>query len=91
MTDPMSTDRGASSLASNNPFRNRMTETATSPGLAPIKPVSTNPFLDSSELAANGRLPPTGTNGVKQTSEPDQTLDIFVGSEQHPQLDLLSS
>ncbi|KIW50034.1 hypothetical protein PV05_11658 [Exophiala xenobiotica] len=74
-------DRGPSPLASNNPFRNRLVDNAISPGLAPVKPVSTNPFLDSSEIASpdgtsNGTS--TGDNVTKSPKPADLTADIFA-------------
>ncbi|KIW15303.1 hypothetical protein PV08_05348 [Exophiala spinifera] len=73
-------ERGTSPLASNNPFRNRMPDSATSPNLAPVKPASTNPFLDSSEeapsLARNKSA--TSDRPAKPSRPVDTTADIFA-------------
>ncbi|KIX06188.1 uncharacterized protein Z518_04162 [Rhinocladiella mackenziei CBS 650.93] len=72
-------DRGPS-LASNNPFRNRVSDHATSPPLAPIRPVSTNPFLDASEMIlpdGTTRTSPTAESAASPSSITDQAADIF--------------
>lgn len=48
-----SVDRGVSPLMSNNPFRNRIAST-TSTGM---RPVSTNPFLDTNEVTNGLSIP----------------------------------
>lgn len=76
-------DRRNSPLLSNNPFRNRIPSEPQSPGL-PIqggRPVSTNPFLDSTEIrtaqttvapvatAPNGRMSPDKKTFTENTTE----------------------
>ncbi|KIW88728.1 uncharacterized protein Z519_10774 [Cladophialophora bantiana CBS 173.52] len=78
MTDPRSTDRGPTSLASKNPFRNLVSEKTST------RPISTNPFLDSNEISSpdtpnNATTPTTGTGmGVKRPDMADKTADIFA-------------
>ncbi|KAK5236328.1 hypothetical protein LTR47_002279 [Exophiala xenobiotica] len=77
-------DRGPSPLGSNNPFRSRLAENAISPGLAPVKPVSTNPFLDSSEIFfPDGTSKGTTAHDIvtKPPRPVDQTTDFFASLE----------
>lgn len=79
-------DRHASPLLSNNPFRNRVSSESQSPG-QPVqsgRPISTNPFLDATEVGTaqttavpsaplvNGRMSPE-----KKTLS-DNTTELFV-------------
>lgn len=72
-TDRSTADRGASPLMSNNPFRNRIGGQV-SPATSP-RPVSTNPFLDTTEInnMTNG-----STNGVIANGSVEKTADTFV-------------
>ncbi|KIY01389.1 uncharacterized protein Z520_02941 [Fonsecaea multimorphosa CBS 102226] len=77
MTDPCSTDRGPTSLASKNPFRNLVSENNS------VKPISTNPFLDTNEIlssdAANKATPPVGSGmATNRTNVADNNTDIFA-------------
>lgn len=80
MADLVTLDRGLSPLASNNPFRKRITESSTSPALGPARPMPTNPFLDISELSSRGtgKLLPTVDNTAKQSAVVNHTANIFV-------------
>ncbi|KIV89343.1 hypothetical protein PV10_08918 [Exophiala mesophila] len=72
-------DRGPTVLASNNPFRTRVSPTALSPPAGPIRPTSTNPFLDASEMAAVPKTaPPNRQGSLSNTSPADHTIDIFA-------------
>ncbi|OAL40072.1 hypothetical protein AYO20_00490 [Fonsecaea nubica] len=71
-------DRGPTSLASKNPFRNLVSENNS------IRPVSTNPFLDSNEILSpegttNKATHPIGTGVAATRSDvTDKTADIFA-------------
>ena len=81
------TDRRASPLLSNNPFRSRIASGPTSPASetqSSARPVSNNPFLDATELAAS---PPTtelvmnGQNGrmsPPKATMSEHTKELFV-------------
>lgn len=80
-------DRGTSPLLSNNPFRNRIPSVSQNSAIQiqGARPISTNPFLDTTEIgtaqtttvpdtaAANGRMSPE-----KKTAA-DTTTELFVG------------
>jgi hypothetical protein len=78
MADIVLVDRGPSSLASKNPFRNLVSDNSTA------RPISTNPFLDSNEISspadASSKVPhKTIINGTTSPSSPaSNTADIFV-------------
>ena len=76
MTDVQTTDRGPSSLASKNPFRNLVADTN------PNRSLSNNPFLDSNEIMSPDsatKAPATAPNSATSpTSMIDKTADIFV-------------
>jgi hypothetical protein len=77
MADIHAAERGPSSFASKNPFRNLVSDKKN------VKPISTNPFLDSNEIAptnsANKVTPTSGPGGATSPSSTvDQTADVFV-------------
>ncbi|EXJ85573.1 hypothetical protein A1O1_05938 [Capronia coronata CBS 617.96] len=78
MTDIRLPERRPSPLASNNPFRSRLSDNGTSPALPPIRSVTTNPFLDASEIVSRdgATRATTATNNVK-TPSADETTDFF--------------
>lgn len=79
LTNNLLTERGPSPLASNNPFRSRVADNATSPALAPIRSVSTNPFLDVTEIKSReGTTRTTAVADSAQQPSVDKTTDIFV-------------
>ena len=78
MTDARATERGPTSLASKNPFRNLVSSDNKT-----VRPISTNPFLDSNEVASPERATkatPTSTteSATGQSSVADKNADLFV-------------
>ena len=82
----MSADRVSSPLASNNPFRNKIVPGGTSPVDNVARPVSRNPFLDTSEVTGSGTQQFT-TNGTSSSSKGGATAkatELLVGTELQP-------
>ncbi|KEF58575.1 uncharacterized protein A1O9_06501 [Exophiala aquamarina CBS 119918] len=75
-------ESGSATLASNNPFRNRVSPTSTSPSLGPIGlATTTNPFLDASEITLAGSATKTSPASLAANPKPaaaNTTADIFV-------------
>ena len=76
-TNMDTTERGPSSFASKNPFRNLI------PDNNAVRPISTNPFLDTNEISAQGQVnkasPTTAPGSAKSPSSTvNETTDIFV-------------
>ncbi|EXJ92495.1 hypothetical protein A1O3_01047 [Capronia epimyces CBS 606.96] len=78
ITDDGLPERGPSPLASNNPFRSRVSDNTISPALAPVRTGTKNPFLDASEIASPDRT--TKARAARDNDEipsADKTLDFF--------------
>jgi hypothetical protein len=81
-----SVDRRASPLLSNNPFRNRVPSEPQSPA-PPIqggRPISTNPFLDATEIGTAqttvvpGTTVPSGRMSPEKKAFSQNTTELFV-------------
>jgi hypothetical protein len=79
-------DRRTSPLLSNNPFRNRVSSEPKSPA-PPVqggRPISTNPFLDSTEIgttqttAAPSTTVPNGRVSPEKKTFSENTIELFV-------------
>jgi hypothetical protein len=82
----MPSDRVASPLASNNPFRNKIGSGATSPTNAGpvIAPISNNPFLDSNEVTVDSNKPIIASSSASsKVGTTEKATELLVSTSTH--------